>query len=102
MAERGGELGHGHRLLNGLMTLPDRRKALRAHAGGEHERHAPFRQDIRHRKHQLAGEVHVENRHVDARVVARQGGGARDVTRRTDDLATELEEHVLEELFARD
>ena len=40
---------------------------------------------------------HVQNRHVDARMTARQVGGPRDVASRPDDLATEVEQHVLEQ-----
>jgi hypothetical protein len=97
IAERVGELLHAHRLLNRLMTLPLRRKPADAQAGREQERHAALGQDIGNREDQLAGEMHVEYRDIDALMASSQIGRAPDIASRTDDFTAELGKHVLEQ-----
>jgi hypothetical protein len=88
---------HRHRFLDGTMALPVGRKTTRARAGGEEQRDAAPRKDIRHRKDQLATQIDVENGHIDAFLAFGQLQGMLHAARRSDHLAPEILEHVLQQ-----
>jgi hypothetical protein len=97
IAERDGKLVPGHRLLNDLMTLPVSREVVRTQAGREQDRHASLGKDICNRENHLATEIHVEKGKIDAFMALSQIGSPPDIASRADDLATELQQHVLEQ-----